>query len=155
VHPLAERRFLEQIQLSGKPELSYAPDEDMFDLTHCRLGTTAMMCCVTRSGNWTILALCGSVSANVISQVSYSELSELFDRVFFTICGTFTTPRNTSVVVLPSYAGDRNGQLPFSTCGETTAALATLQSIFAEDAFKFPRVAKQVSPSRWRHWGRK
>jgi len=85
VHPLAERRFLEQIaQLSGKPELSYAPDEDIDLDPTANVGTTATMCCVTHSRSWTMLAPWDRLNKRYPTKgESYSELSELFNKVFF------------------------------------------------------------------------
>jgi len=98
-----------------------------------------MMCCVTRSGNWTMLALY-VVSTNVSAKgESYSELSELFDRVFFHYLAHLLHQKYM--------VGSRSGvtqvtvwQLPFETVPveKQRQALATLQKyIFAEDAFKF------------------
>jgi len=123
------------------------------------LGTTAMMCCVTRSGNWTI-ALCGSVSASVIqASESYSELSELFDRVFFhylrhihhttKYIGGQSFYGVTQVTVMGNchwkqYLWRNNGRL-----GD--AAKVYLR----RGCFKFPpELLNKLAPSRWRHWGK-
>jgi hypothetical protein len=164
VHPLAERRFLEQIaQLSGKPELSYAPDEDMFDLDPTA-NAWDNSDDVLRYSQWQLdnaRAMWERLSKRYPAKgESYSELSELFDRVFFHYLRHiyYTTKYIGGQSFYRSYAGDRNGQLPFETVPveKQRQALATLQKyIFAEDAFKFPpELLNKLAPSRWRHWGK-
>lgn len=164
VHPLAERRFLEQIaQLSGKPELSYAPDEDMFDLdpTADAWDNSADVLRYSQSQLDNARAMWDRLNKRYPTEgESYSELSELFDKVFFHYLQNtyFITKYIGGQSFYRSYAGDRNGQLPFKTVPveKQRQALATLQKyIFAEDAFKFPpELLNKLAPSRWRHWGK-
>lgn len=164
MHPLAERRFLEQIaQLSGKPELSYAPDEDMFDLdpTADAWDNSADVLRYSQSQLDNARAMWDRLNKRYPTEgESYSELSELFDKVFFHYLQNtyFITKYIGGQSFYRSYAGDRNGQLPFKTVPveKQRQALATLQKyIFAEDAFKFPpELLNKLAPSRWRHWGK-
>ncbi len=162
VHPLAERRFLEQIaQLSTKPELSYATDEDMVDLdpdvnawdnsddvlrySQWQLDNDRRL--------WTILN-----KRYPLQGESYSEMSELFDAVFLHYLQNiyFITKYIGGQSFHRDHAGP-NGQLPFEPVPveRQRQALATLQKyIFAKDAFNFPpELLNKLAPSRWRHWG--
>lgn len=164
VHPLAERRFLEQIaQLSGKPELSYAPDEDMSDLDPT-VNAWDNSSDVLHYSQWQLdnaRAMWARLNKRYPAEgESYSKLSELFDTVFFHYL------RHTSYVTkyiggqsfYRNYAGERNGRLPFEPVPvkKQRQALATLQKyIFAEDAFNFPpELLNKLAPSRWMHWGK-
>jgi len=76
---------------------------------------------------------------------SYSELSELFNKVFFHyLQNTYHHEIHWRTVVLPGYAGDRNGQLPLKRyLWRNNGRLWQRCKVYlAEDAFKFPRTAK-------------
>ncbi|MGL4621237.1 MAG: zinc-dependent metalloprotease, partial [Chroococcidiopsis sp.] len=86
VHPLAERRFLDQIgDRSSRPDLAYATDEDRFDLdpdvnawdySSDVLGYSQGQLDIARA-MWKKLNRRYPTSGE-----SYSDLSELFDRIF-------------------------------------------------------------------------
>lgn len=162
-HPLAERRFLEQIvQLAAKPELAYATDEDMFDVDP-NVNAWDNSGDVLRYSQWQL------DNARVMWKrlnkrypavgESYSELSELFDKVFLQYLRHtyFTTKYIGGQSFYRNHAGDRSGRLPFEPVPveKQRQALATLQKyIFAADAFNFPpELLNKLAPSRWRHRG--
>jgi hypothetical protein len=164
LHPLAERRFLEQIaQLSGKPELSYAPDEDKLDLDPT-VDAWDNSGDVLQYSQWQLenaRAMWARLNKRYPAKgESYSKLSELFDTVFLHYLQHtyFITKYIGGQSFYRSYAGDRNGQLPFETVPveKQRQALATLQKyIFADDAFNFPpELLNKLAPSRWMHWGK-
>lgn len=162
-HPLAERRFLDQIaELSDKPELAYATDEDMFDLDP-DVNPWDNSSDVLRYSQWQL------DNARVMWErlnkrypakgESYSELSELFDQVFSHYLRHiyYTTKYIGGQSFYRDHAGESNGRLPFATVPveKQRQALATLQKyVFAADAFNFPpSLLNKLAPSRWMHWG--
>lgn len=162
MHPLAERRFLEQIaQRSYKPELSYAPDEDMFDLDPT-VNAWDNSGDVLRYSQWQLdnaRAMWNRLNKRYPAKGDYSELSELFDKVLFHYLQNiyFITKYVGGQSFYRNHADERNEQLPFETVAveKQRQALATLQKyIFAEDAFNFPpELLNKLAPSRWMHWG--
>lgn len=163
VHPLAERRFLEQIaQLAAKPELAYATDEDMFDVDP-DVNAWDNSGDVLRYSQWQL------DNARVMWErlnkrypargESYSELSELFDKVLLQYVRHiyFTTKYIGGQSFYRNHAGDRSGRMPFEPVAveRQRQALATLQKyIFAADAFNFPpELLNKLAPSRWMHRG--
>lgn len=163
VHPLAERRFLEQIaELSYKPELSYAPDEDMsdFDPTANAWDNSGD---VLRYSQWQL-----DNARNLWERLnkrypakgeSYSELGEMFDKVFshYLRQTYYTTKYVGGQSFYRNHAGDGNGRFPFEPVAveKQRQALATLQKyVFASNAFNFPpQLLNKLAPSRWRQWG--
>ncbi len=162
-HPLAERRILDQIaELSAKPELAYATDEDMFDLDP-DVNPWDNSSDVLRYSQWQLN------NARVMWErlnkrypakgESYSELSELFDQVFSHYLRHiyYTTKYIGGQSFYRDHAGESNGRLPFATVPveKQRQALATLQKyVFAADAFNFPpSLLNKLAPSRWMHWG--
>ena len=162
-HPLAERRFLEQIaRLAAKPELAYATDEDMFDVDP-DVNAWDNSGDVLRYSQWQL------DNARVMWErlnkrypamgESYSELSELFDKVLLQYLRQiyFTTKYIGGQSFYRNHAGDRSGRLPFEPVAveKQRQALATLQKyIFAADAFNFPpELLNKLAPSRWMHRG--
>jgi hypothetical protein len=162
-HPLAERRFLEQItQLAAKPELAYATDEDMFDVDP-DVNAWDNSGDVLRYSQWQLN------NARVMWErlnkrypargESYSELSELFDMVFLHYLRHtyFTTKYIGGQSFYRIHGGDHKERLPFKPVPveKQRQALATLQKyIFATDAFKFPpELLNKLAPSRWMHRG--
>jgi len=160
VHPLAERRFLEQIaQLSGKPELSYAPDEDMFDLDPTANAWDNSDDVLRYSQSQLDNARAGIVLTSVIQpRESYSELSELFNKVFHSSTEhLFHHEIHWRTVVLRSYAGDRNGQLPLKRYlwRNNGRLWQRCKSISCRGCFQIPpELLNKLAPSRWRHWGK-
>jgi hypothetical protein len=162
-HPLAEKRFLEQIaQHSVKPELAYATDEDTFDLDP-NVNAWDNSGDVLRYSQWQLdNAHAMWVRLNKrypIKGESYSKVSELFDRVFlYYLRHTYyTTKYIGGQSFRRDHAGEFNERLPFEPIPveKQRQALATLQKyVFAEDAFNFPpQLLNKLAPSRWRHWG--
>ncbi|MBW4636904.1 MAG: zinc-dependent metalloprotease [Gloeocapsa sp. UFS-A4-WI-NPMV-4B04] len=163
IHPLAEKRFLEQIaRLSTKPELAYATDEDMFDIDP---GVNAW----DNSGDVLRYSQSQLDNSRVMWQrlnkrypvtgESYSQLSTLFDKVFLHYLRHtyFITKYIGGQSFYRNHAGDRNGKLPFEPVPveKQRQALTMLEKyIFAADAFNFPpELLNKLAPSRWMHWG--
>ncbi|WP_414541840.1 zinc-dependent metalloprotease [Nostoc sp. CCY0012] len=157
-----EKSFLEQIALaSPQPELSYATDEDIWDINPLA-NLWDMSSDVLLYSQWQM------DNARVMWQKldqhylppgeSYSHLRDLFNKIlkyYF---------RNANLIV--QYIGGQSFQrlhvsddpswafVPV-TLAEQRQALAKLQEyVFAEDAFNFSsQLLNQLAPSRWQHWG--
>ncbi|MEA5564654.1 zinc-dependent metalloprotease [Anabaena sp. UHCC 0399] len=162
IHPEAEKSFLQQIALaSPQPELSYATDEDIWDINPLA-NVWDMSSDVLVYSQWQM------DNARVMWQrldehylprgESYSNLRVLFNRVlkyYF---------RNANL--LSQYIGGESFRRVHASDDSSWAfvpvpllrqrqALAKLQEyVFAEDAFSFsPQLLNQLAPSRWQHWG--
>ncbi|MFQ4142820.1 zinc-dependent metalloprotease [Chlorogloeopsis sp. ULAP02] len=162
IAPEAEKPFLEEIALaSPQPELSYATDEDIWDINPLA-NVWDMSSDVLLYSEWQM------DNARMMWQQlekrypfkgeSYSDLRILFNRIlkyYF---------RNASL--LTQYIGGqyfrrhhadndtRPSFIPVSL-EQQRQVLATLQkNVFAEDALSFsPQLLNQLVPSRWQHWG--
>lgn len=162
-HPLAEKRFLQQIaQLSSNPELAYATDEDMFDLDP-EVNAWDNSGDVLQYSQWQLEnahAMWERLNKRYpIEGESYSKLSELFDEVFLHYLRHthFITKYIGGQSFDRDHAGETGGQFPFEPVSleKQRQALVTLQRyIFAEGAFDFPTdLLNKLAPSRWMHWG--
>lgn len=162
IAPQAERRFLEDIaKRSTNPELAYATDEDIFDLNpdanRWDMSSDVLSYSQTQLDNaramWARLE-----KRHPSSGESYSELSELFDTVFWHYFQNtyFITKYIGGQSFYRNHAGDPNGRLPFEPVPveKQREALSALQKyVFAADAFKFsPQLLNKLAPSRWRDW---
>lgn len=165
--PIAEKTFLQEIaSKSYKPELSYATDEDIFDLdptadvwdnsndvllySQWQLDNSRLM--------WERLKKRYPSLGD-----SYSDLSERFS----TVLGNYFQ----HIFYVTKYIGGQSfyrlrpnqisshqpRRLPFEQVSvkEQRKALETLQKyVFAEDAMNFsPELLNKLAPSRWYHWG--
>ena len=158
----AERRFLEEIaKRSTNPELAYATDEDIFDLNpdanRWDMSSDVLTYSQTQLDN--ARAMWARLEKRYPSSgESYSELSELFDKVFWHYLQNtyFITKYIGGQSFYRSHAGDRNGRLPFEPVpvAKQREALSALQKyVFAADAFHFsPQLLNKLAPSRWRDW---
>ncbi|MER3493630.1 MAG: peptidase M43 [Mastigocladus sp. ERB_26_2] len=160
--PEAEKPFLEKIALaSPKPELSYATDEDIWDINPLAnvwdMSSDVLVYSQWQMDNaramWQRLDLHYPLRGE-----SYSDLRVLFNsilRYYF---------RNASL--LTQYIGgqsfgrhhaDESMRPSFVPVPleQQRQVLAKLQEyVFAEDAFSFPsQLLNQLAPSRWQHWG--
>ncbi len=159
----SERKLLEEIaKRSANPELAYATDEDIFDLNpeanRWDLSSDVLSYSQMQLDNaremWARLEKRYPTSGG-----SYTELSELFDTVFWHYF------RNAYLITKyiggqsfsRSHAGDPKGRLPFEpvAVAKQRDALKALQKyVFADEAFKFsPELLNKLAPSRWRDWG--
>jgi hypothetical protein len=160
--PQAEQRFLEEIaKHSTNPELAYATDEDIVDLNpdanRWDMSSDVLSYAQTQLDNaramWTRLE-----KRYPNSGESYSELSELFDTVFWHYIQNtyFITKYIGGQSFYRNHAGDPNGRLPFESVpvAKQREALSALQKyVFAADAFHFsPQLLNKLAPSRWRDW---
>jgi len=163
VVPQAERQFLEEIaKRSANPELAYATDEDVYDLdpdaNAWDLSSDVLSYSQTQLDNaramWTRLEKRYPVSGE-----SYTELSELFDTVFWHYFQNtrFITKYVGGQSFYRNHAGALNGRLPFEAvpvAKQREALLALQKYLFAEDAFNFsPQLLNKLAPSRWMDWG--
>lgn len=163
VVPQAERRFLEEIaERATKPELAYATDEDVFDLdpeaNRWDMSSDVLSHSQTQLDNartmWERLEKRYPVSGD-----SYSELSEMFDTVFWQYFQNvyFITKYVGGQSFYRIRAGESDGRLPFEPVSveKQREALAALRKyVFADGAFNFsPQLLNKLAPSRWRDWG--
>ncbi|AFY48536.1 hypothetical protein Nos7524_2703 [Nostoc sp. PCC 7524] len=160
--PEAEKDFLEQIALaSPQPELSYATDEDIWDINPLAnvwdMSSDALVYSQWQMDNARVMWQ--HLNEHYLAKgESYSHLRVLFNRIlqyYF---------RNATL--LSKYIGGQSFE-HFHVNDEHSwafvavprlkqhQALAKLQEyVFAEDAFTFsPQLLNQLAPSRWEHWG--
>ncbi|MBD2385025.1 zinc-dependent metalloprotease [Cylindrospermum sp. FACHB-282] len=160
--PEAEKGFLAQIALvSPQPELSYATDEDIWDINPLA-NVWDMSSDVLVYSQWQM------DNARVMWQrldqhyllpgESYSHLRVLFNRVlqYYFRNATLLSKYIGGQSFRRVHAGDEISWafVPVSLIKQRQV-LAKLQSyVFAEDAFSFsPQLLNQLAPSRWQHWG--
>jgi hypothetical protein len=162
IAPETEKPFLEEIALaSPQPELSYATDEDIWNINPLAnvwdMSNDVLLYSKWQMDNahmmWQQLE-----KRYPLKGESYSDLRILFNKVlkyYF---------RNASL--LTQYIGGqyfwrhhadsdtRPSFVPVSL-QQQRQVLATLQeNVFAEDAFSFSaQLLNQLAPSRWQHWG--
>ena len=161
--PIAEKPILEAIaRQANQPELSYATDEDMYDLDP----TVAAW---DNSGNVLLYSqwqldnsrlMWDRLNKNYpISGEGYSDVRERFSTV---LGNYFQQIYYTSKYIggqsfYRVNADEKQRRLPFVPVpvAQQRLALANLQKyVFAEDAFNFsPELLNKLAPSRWRHWG--
>jgi Met-zincin/Domain of unknown function (DUF5117)/Domain of unknown function (DUF5118) len=162
-HPLAERRFLDSIgDRSSRPDLAYATDEDRFDLDPDVNAWDYSSDVLQYSQGQLDIARAMWKKLNrryPTTGESYSDLSELFDRIFLHYMRH--TYYATKYIGGQSFYRDRasadNSRLPFVPVpvAKQRQALAVLEKyVFAPDAFNFPpELLNKLAPSRWMHWG--
>ncbi|BAZ48992.1 hypothetical protein NIES4103_16030 [Nostoc sp. NIES-4103] len=160
--PETEKTFLEQIALaSPQPELSYATDEDIWDINPLA-NVWDMSSDVLLYSQWQMdnaRVMWQRLDKGYLSKgESYSNLRVLFNRVlqyYF---------RNATL--LSKYIGGQSFRrlhashdtswafVPVSLVKQRQALTKLQEYVFAEDAFRFsPQLLNQLAPSRWQHWG--
>ncbi|KYC36424.1 peptidase M43 [Scytonema hofmannii PCC 7110] len=163
ITPFAEKAFLEQIAVaSPQPELSYATDEDIWDINPLA-NVWDMSNDVLLYSQWQM------DNARVMLQrldrryplqgESYSDLRVLFNKVlkYYFRNATLLTQYIGGQSFRRHHASDNNIQWTFVpvTLEKQRQVLTKLQKyVFAGDAFNFsPQLLNQLAPSRWQHWG--
>ncbi|MFH7028377.1 MAG: zinc-dependent metalloprotease [Heteroscytonema crispum UTEX LB 1556] len=160
--PKTEKEFLEQIVLaSPQPELSYATDEDIWDINPLA-NVWDMSSDVLLYSQWQM------DNARVMWQrldkrlplkgESYSNLRVLFNRVF--------KYYGRNAYLLTKYIGGQSFRrlhslddtswtfVPVSAEKQRQVLTKLQEYVFAENAFNFsPQLLNQLAPSRWQHWG--
>ncbi|MEH2146858.1 zinc-dependent metalloprotease [Nostoc sp.] len=160
--PESEKTFLDQIALaSPQPELSYATDEDIWDINPLA-NVWDMSSDVLLYSQWQMdnaRFMWQRLDKGYLSKgESYSNLRLKFNRVlkyYF---------RNATL--LSKYIGGQSFRrlhssddaawafVPVSLFKQRQALIKLQQYVFAEDAFSFsPQLLNQLAPSRWEHWG--
>ncbi|MBW4423007.1 MAG: zinc-dependent metalloprotease [Nostoc desertorum CM1-VF14] len=160
--PESEKSFLEQIALvSPQPELSYATDEDIWDINPLAnvwdMSSDVLLYSQWQMNNarfmWQHLD-----KGDLSKGESYSNLRLRFNRVlryYF---------RNASL--LSKYIGGQSFRrlhasddaswtfVPVSVLKQRQALTKLQEYVFSENAFSFsPQLLNQLAPSRWEHWG--
>lgn len=160
--PESEKSFLEQIALvSPQPELSYATDEDIWDINPLA-NVWDMSSNVLLYSQWQMdnaRFMWQRLDKGYLSKgESYSNLRVSFNRVlkyYF---------RNATL--LSKYIGGQSFRrlhasddtswtfVPVSLLKQRQALTKLQEYVFAENAFSFsPQLLNQLAPSRWEHWG--
>ncbi|WP_375513749.1 zinc-dependent metalloprotease [uncultured Nostoc sp.] len=160
--PESEKSFLEQIALvSPQPELSYATDEDIWDINPLA-NVWDMSSDVLLYSQWQMdnaRFMWQRLDKGYLSiGESYSNLRVSFNRVlkyYF---------RNASL--LSKYIGGQSFRrlhasedaswtfVPVSLLKQRQALTKLQEYVFAENAFSFSsQLLNQLAPSRWEHWG--
>ncbi|MBD2356747.1 zinc-dependent metalloprotease [Tolypothrix sp. FACHB-123] len=160
--PEAEKSFLEQIALaSPQPELSYATDEDIWDINPLAnlwdMSSDVLMYSQWQMDNARLMW--ERLDRRYLPKgESYSNLRVLFNRVlrYYFRNATLVSQYIGGQSFRRVHAGDDTSWafVPV-TLEKQRQALTNLQEyIFAEDAFSFsPQLLNQLAPSRWQHWG--
>ncbi|MEH2195965.1 MAG: zinc-dependent metalloprotease [Nostoc sp.] len=160
--PESEKSFLEQIALaSPQPELSYASDEDIWDINPLAnvwdMSSDILLYSQWQMDNarimWQRLD-----KGYLLKGESYSNLRVSFNRVFKYYFQNAT--------LLSKYIGGQSFVrlhpsdnaswtfVPVSLLKQRQALTKLQKYVFAEDAFSFsPQLLNQLAPSRWEHWG--
>ncbi|MEH1948028.1 MAG: zinc-dependent metalloprotease [Nostoc sp.] len=160
--PESEKSFLDQIALeSPQPELSYASDEDIWDINPLA-NVWDMSSDVLLYSQWQMdnaRFMWQRLDKGYLSKgESYSNLRLKFNKVlkyYF---------RNATL--LSKYIGGQSFRrlhtsnntawafVPVSLLKQRQALTKLQEYVFADDAFSFsPQLLNQLAPSRWEHWG--
>ncbi|MEH1811199.1 MAG: zinc-dependent metalloprotease [Nostoc sp.] len=160
--PESEKSFLDQIALeSPQPELSYASDEDIWDINPLA-NVWDMSSDVLLYSQWQMdnaRFMWQHLDKGYLSKgESYSNLRLKFNRVlkyYF---------RNATL--LSKYIGGQSFRrlhtsnntawafVPVSLLKQRQALTKLQEYVFADNAFSFsPQLLNQLAPSRWEHWG--
>ncbi|MEH1791685.1 zinc-dependent metalloprotease [Nostoc sp.] len=160
--PESEKSFLEQIALaSPQPELSYATDEDIWDINPLA-NVWDMSSDVLLYSQWQMdnaRVMWERLDKGYLSKgESYSNLRVSFNRVFKYYF------RNATL--LSKYIGGQSFRrlhasddaswtfVPVSLLKQRQALTKLQEYVFADDAFSFsPQLLNQLAPSHWEHWG--
>ncbi|MEH2162405.1 MAG: zinc-dependent metalloprotease [Nostoc sp.] len=160
--PESEKSFLEQIALaSPQPELSYASDEDIWDINPLA-NVWDMSSDVLLYSQWQM------DNARVMWQrldkgylsigESYSNLRVSFNTVlkYYFRNATLLSKYIGGQSFLRLHPSDNASWtfVPVSLLKQRLALTNIQKYVFAEDAFSFsPQLLNQLAPSRWEHWG--
>ncbi|MEH2286006.1 zinc-dependent metalloprotease [Nostoc sp.] len=159
--PESEKSFLNQIALaSPQPELSYATDEDIWDINPLA-NVWDMSSDVLLYSQWQMdnaRFMWQRLNEGYLSKTeSYTNLRLKFNKVFKYYF------RNATL--LSKYIGGQSFRrlhtsddawafIPVSLLKQRQALTKLQKYVFAEDAFSFsPQLLNQLAPSRWEHWG--
>lgn len=161
---IGERGFLQDIASRAvQPELSYAPDEDSYDILDPAANSYDLSKNTLVYSQWQLdnaRNIWNSLEKRVPrNDESYSDIRVMFDMI---LSYYFRQIRNATL-----YVGGQsfnresiknvNGRLPFEPISveKQRQALEILDKyVFAEDAFQFsPDLLNKLAPSRWLHWG--
>ncbi|MEH2097848.1 zinc-dependent metalloprotease [Nostoc sp.] len=160
--PESEKSFLEQIALaSPQPELSYATDEDIWDINPLA-NVWDMSSDVLLYSQWQMdnaRVMWERLDKGYLSKgEKYSNLRVSFNRVFKYYF------RNATL--LSKYIGGQSFRrlhtsddaswtfVPVSLLKQRQALTKLQEYVFAEDAFSFsPQLLNQLAPPHWEHWG--
>lgn len=162
VLPEAEKSFLEQIALaSPQPELSYATDEDIWDINPLA-NLWDMSSDVLVYSQWQMdnaRMMWQRLDRGYLAKgESYSNLRVLFNRVlkYYFRNATLVSQYIGGQSFRRVHAGDDTSWafVPVSLVKQRQALAKLQEYVFAEDALSFsPQLLNQLAPSRWQHWG--
>ncbi|MBD2362586.1 zinc-dependent metalloprotease [Anabaena minutissima FACHB-250] len=170
--PIAEKPILQEIaNQSYQPELSYATDEDVYNLDPTAdawdYSNNVLVYSQAQLNNlqvmWERLNQRYPLAGDSYSDVRYrfnSILSNYFDNIFYTTkyIGGQSFYRMQAKEISSSQPENQPQRLPFTQVPveKQRQALKTLQKyVFAEDALNFPPdLLNKLAPSRWLHWGK-
>lgn len=152
--PEAEKDFLAQIILaSPQPQLSYATDEDIWDINPLAnvwdMSSDVMLYSQWQMDNARVMWQ--RLEHGGLPGESYSNLRVSFNKIlqyYF---------RNASLVA--KYIGGQSLQsssmfVPVSLEKQRQALTKLQEYVFSEDTFSFaPQLLNQLAPTRWQHWG--
>ncbi|MGD1700841.1 zinc-dependent metalloprotease [Dapis sp. BLCC M229] len=161
---IGEKAFLQDIASRAvQPELSYAPDEDSYDILDPAANSYDLSSNTLIYAQWQLdnaRKIWRSLEKRVPrSDESYSDIRVMFD----TVLSYYFRQIIDSALYVGGQSFNResiknaNGRLPFETISieKQRQALKILDKyIFNEDAFEFsPDLLNKLAPSRWQHWG--
>ncbi|MDZ7958695.1 MAG: zinc-dependent metalloprotease [Aulosira sp. DedQUE10] len=162
IMPEAEKSFLEKIALaSPQPELSYATDEDIWDINPLAnvwdMSSDVLVYSQWQMDNarvmWERLD-----QHDLLPGENYNNLRVLFNRVlkYYFRNATLVSKYVGGQSFRRIHAGDDTSWtfVPVSPVKQRQALAKLQEYVFAENAFSFsPQLLNQLAPSRWQHWG--
>ncbi|MBN3905753.1 MAG: zinc-dependent metalloprotease [Nostoc sp. NMS1] len=160
--PESEKSFLEQIALaSPQPELSYATDEDIWDINPLA-NVWDMSSDVLLYSQWQMdnaRVMWQRLDKGYLSQEeSYSNLRVSFNTVlkYYFRNATLLSKYIGGQSFLRLHDNDNASWtfVPVSLLKQRQALTKLQEYVFAENAFSFsPQLLNKLAPSRWEHWG--
>ncbi|QLE47783.1 DUF5117 domain-containing protein [Nostoc sp. C057] len=160
--PESEKSFLEQIALaSPQPELSYATDEDIWDINPLA-NVWDMSSDVLLYSQWQMdnaRVMWQRLDKGYLSKgESYSNLRVSFNRVlkYYFRNATLLSKYIGGQSFLRLHNNDNASWtfVPVSLLKQRQALTKLQEYVFVENAFSFsPQLLNQLAPSRWEHWG--
>ncbi|ACC84795.1 zinc-dependent metalloprotease [Nostoc punctiforme] len=161
--PESEKSFLEQIALaSPQPELSYATDEDIWDINPLA-NVWDMSSDVLLYSQWQMdnaRVMWQRLDKGYLSKgESYNNLRVSFNRVlkYYFRNATLLSKYIGGQSFLHLHTSDNPSWtfVPVSLLKQRQALIKLQEYVFAENAFSFsPQLLNKLAPSRWEHWGR-